>query len=85
MTAIAIARHLVCHWFFLEPILSGSVTMEEYYNGTYYVRNPKGTEIVRCPCFVIYDAMLNSRQIVQTQMTSWATSPSTLYRRGWEI
>ena len=73
MKEIAIARHLVCHWFFLEPILSSSVTIEEYYNSTYYVHNPRGMERVRCPCILIYDAVLNPRQIVQTQMPSWAT------------
>lgn len=68
MTEIAIAWHLVCHWFFLEPILSGSATVEEYYNGTYYAHNPKGAEIVRCPCILIYNAVLNPRHIVQTQV-----------------
>lgn len=35
MTEIAIAWHLVRHWFFLEPIRSSSATREVYSNDTY--------------------------------------------------
>lgn len=78
MTEIAVAWHLVCHWFFLEPILSGSSTVGEYYNDAYYVQVPKGTRIVRCPCVLIHDVVFNSRQIVWTQMTSRMAKSLTL-------
>lgn len=85
MTEIAIAWHLVRHWFFLEPIRSSFATREVYSNDTYYVHSPKGSGIVRCPYIFIHDAVLTPRQIVQTRMTFWTTelSTSSLFIEAW--